>query len=171
MSCRQVSLLCCSAVQSPSITAFWKFNLLPQSCSYIHLHERSLPWLYQINTAFLLLTLGIFEKLFHRIFLAAYLNSAAFLHILYDSTKLIYWSKGGREERRKKRERKKELKKRDIELMNCRRTSSSLILLESPKKMRKRGDRRKILGETMAKNVPNLMKTKAHRFRNSMNSK
>lgn len=77
-----------SAVQSLWVTAFWKIVLLVQSCGYGQLHKRSFLWLYQIKHAFLLITLGLAENLFQNIFLIVYLNSTAFLYILY--VKLIY---------------------------------------------------------------------------------
>ena len=77
-----------SAVQSLWVTAFWKVVLLVQSCGYGQLHKRSFLWLYQIKHAFLLITLGLAENLFQNIFLIVYLNSTAFLYILY--VKLIY---------------------------------------------------------------------------------
>ena len=65
--------------------------VLYQTCGFVHLHERCLLWPSKQNIAFLLTTLTLFENLFHHLFLTAYLNSAAFLHILYDPDKSISW--------------------------------------------------------------------------------
>ena len=65
--------------------------VLYQTCGFVHSHERCLLWPSKQNIAFLLTTLTLFENLFHHLFLTAYLNSAAFLHILYDPDKSISW--------------------------------------------------------------------------------
>lgn len=65
--------------------------VLYQSCGFVHLHERRLLWPSKQSIAFLLTTLRLFENLFHHLFLTAYLNSTAFLHIVYDPDKSISW--------------------------------------------------------------------------------